>query len=54
MGDGTKDNPFTRADVEAKMKEHGSPEEVYPAGKYFQAKIDLSGLCLSCKSKPLE
>ena len=47
MGDETKENPYTREDVEAKIKEHGGPEGLDLSGKEFEEGIDLHGLDLS-------
>jgi len=42
MGDGTKENPFSREDVLRLIKEHGGSEELDLSGKYFEDGIDLS------------
>lgn len=47
MGDGTKQNPLTQEDVEAKIKEHGGTANGLDlSGKTFEAGIDLRGLDL--------
>lgn len=47
MGDGTKENPFTREDVEARIKESGeTAERLDLSGKHFQEGINLYGLNL--------
>jgi hypothetical protein len=47
MGDGTKENPYTREDVLRLIKEHdGTAKGLDLSGKVFKAGIDLSGLNL--------
>ena len=47
MGDGTKENPYTREDVEKAIKEHGGTASGLDlSGKAFEAGIDLRGLNL--------
>ena len=42
MGDGTKENPFTRADVEAKIKENdGTAMGLDLSNRKFQDNVDL-------------
>ena len=48
MGDGTKENPFTREDVLKLIEKNGgTANELNLSGKYFQESIDLSGINLS-------
>jgi len=46
MGDGTKENPYTREDVKSKIEEHGDPEGLNLSRATFVEAIDLSGLDL--------
>lgn len=46
MGDGTKENPYTRTDVLRQIKKHGGSEELDLSGKVFEDGINLSGLYL--------
>ena len=48
MGDGTKENPYTRKDVEKKIEEHGGKAKGLDlSGKVFEAEIDLRELDLN-------
>jgi hypothetical protein len=48
MGDGTKENPYTREDVLRLIKENGgTAKELDLSGKIFEGDIDLQGLDLS-------
>ena len=44
MRDGTKENPFTREDVEKAIREHGGTQELDLSGKEFERGIDLRGI----------
>ncbi len=49
MGDGTKENPFTREDVLRLIEENGGTAEgLYLSGKIFEEGIDLRGLNNNC------
>ena len=41
MGDGTRENPYTREDVLKTIEKHGGPKGLNLAGKMFEEAIDL-------------
>jgi len=48
MGDGTKENPFTSADIYMRIAENGNiTEELDLSGKYFEDGIDLTEIDLT-------